>query len=235
MSETAPGTAPVQPSAPAIETTQQPAQGTTPANTSFAAQTPPLEGEISPPVEGSETPPVSRETQAEGEKSSPEPVVAEPPDYSSVVIPEGFTAEDPLLSQFLDAAKEKGVALDAAQTILDSLAPKVKEAFEAPFKEWQETQVKWVNEIRADPEIGGENVRKVQATIAKMLDNPVFCDPDLRRVMDYTGAGNNPAFVRSFYRMAQALSEAGPTATGRPVAPPRSAADVLYGNQSKGN
>ena len=92
-----------------------------------------------------------------------------------------------------------------------------------------------MDEIRADPEIGGENVRKVQATIGRMLDNPVFCDPGLRQVMDYTGAGNNPAFVRSFYRMALALSEGGPIQAGRPSAPPKSAAETLYPSMTKGS
>jgi hypothetical protein len=229
MSETAGAVeAPIQSSAPGEGTTQQSGPGTetqTQTNPSFVSQTPPAE-DAAPPA--SEAEPAGA---PEGDPPSPEVEAppAEPPDYSSLTLPEGLTVEDPILGAFLDAAKEKGQDPALVQSIVDSVAPKMMEALQAPYREWQNTQREWTAAIHSDPEIGGQNVAKVQAVVARMLDNPVFCDPDLRQVMDYTGAGNNPAVVRSLYRIASALTEGHPTAVGRPAPQPRSAAEVLYG------
>jgi hypothetical protein len=60
--------------------------------------------------------------------------------------------------------------------------------------------------------------------------------------MDITGAGNNPAFIRAFFKLAQQVTEGrhvagrGPSTAGQsnPSAAPRTAGEALYPNLAKG-
>ena len=135
--------------------------------------------------------------------------------------------------------REIGLDQPSAQKLMDFYIAKSNEAAEAPFNLWTETQKQWVDEIKADPVIG-KRLPEVKATVSRAIDG--LGDPKLaaefRQAMDITGAGNNPAFVRAFYRLAQQVTEGhhvsgkGPSEAGQqaPDAKPRTAATTLYPN-----
>jgi hypothetical protein len=93
---------------------------------------------------------------------------------------------------------------------------------------WAEQNTKWQNEVKADQELGGAKLDEVKQTISKVLDNTELSDPKVREVLDFTGAGNHPAIIRTFYRWAQKLSEGGSVA-GEPA--PRNADGTLANQQ----
>lgn len=115
--------------------------------------------------------------------------------------------------------KELNLPQEGAQRLVDLYTKQIQEAVEAPFKLWQQTQEKWISEIKTDPEIGGK-LDQVKTTVARAIDG--LGDPklaaDFRQAMDYTGAGNNPAFIRAFYKLASKLTEGG-FVSGRGPAP----------------
>jgi hypothetical protein len=95
-----------------------------------------------------------------------------------------------------------------AQRLVDFYVAKTSQSANAPYQLWNEMQEKWVNEIKADPVIG-HKLNEVKTTISRAIDG--MNDPklarDFREAMDFTGAGNNPAFVRAFYKLAQMVTE----------------------------
>jgi hypothetical protein len=107
---------------------------------------------------------------------------------------------------------------------------------------WQETQEQWVKEVKADPELG-PRLNEVKTTISRAIDglnNPKLAR-DFREAMDFTGAGNNPAFIRAFYKLAQMVTEGGHVAGGGPSAAGQkragempSAAQAMYPNLPTG-
>ena len=125
---------------------------------------------------------------------------------------------------------------DQAQSLVDFYTAKTTEAASAPYKLWADTQEAWVNEIKADPEIGGK-LPQVKQTIAKAIDT---LGPQLaaqfREAMDFTGSGNNPAFIKAFYKIAQQITEGShvsgrnPSSFGQsaPGSKPASAAAAMY-------
>ncbi|HEX4919320.1 MAG TPA: hypothetical protein VFV92_01095 [Candidatus Bathyarchaeia archaeon] len=138
--------------------------------------------------------------------------------------------------------KELNLSQDGAQKIMDLYNKEVVEAQEGPYKLWQETQDKWRTEIMQDPELGGK-LDQVKATVARAIDG--LGDPKLatefRAAMDFTGAGNNPAFIRAFYKLASKLTEGGAAAGGGPAGSgtpggnkPPSVAQALYPNLASG-
>ena len=61
---------------------------------------------------------------------------------------------------------------------------------------------------------------------------------EFRKAMDVTGAGNNPAFIRAFYKLAQKVTEGHIVTNGKPSplgqtapdAAPKSASGTFYPN-----
>jgi len=103
--------------------------------------------------------------------------------------------------------KEFGVSQKRAQELLNHHAEAINAALKSQMDDWHRQQTDWQKEIDADPELGGSNLNVVKQTVSRVLDNPELTDPKFREALNFTGAGNNPAIVRSLYRWAKALSE----------------------------
>lgn len=155
----------------------------------------------------------------EGEAPKPS-VVNEPEveafDPEKLTLPEGFE-KDERFGQFSEWAKEAGINQPQAEKLMGLYTDAVKQIGEQSTKAWNETNEAWVNEVKADKELGGSNLANVKQTISKMLDNPELADPKFREALDFTGAGNNPAVIRTLYRLAQKLTE-GASVQGSPPA-----------------
>ena len=169
--------------------------------------------------------------EPDGNEPAPEPFDAE-----KLALPEGFEKTEHF-DQFIELAKAEGLKQPTAQKLVELSQNLQKAAAEKQWNDWKETNTKWVDEVKADKEIGGTNLDSVKQTVAKLLDNPEMSDPKFREVLDFTGAGNNPAVIRTLYRWAKALGE-GSAVSGEPAArgkdgavtnEPKSLATSLYG------
>jgi len=154
----------------------------------------------------------------------------EPLKYEDFKLPEGLAKDDKLLTAFIENAAKHHVSQDAAQAVIDAIAPQVSEALSAPYKEWEARQTAWLDEINKDPEIGGAKLKPVQAQIGKLLVDTALIDPGFQQAMIETGAGNHPAVVRTFAKLAAAYTEGRPSPVGRPAEQPRTLAQKLYPN-----
>ena len=216
-----PGTA----STPAVET--PPAADPAPAvqsalkDTLLTAEPPKTEGD-KPATEG------EKKGAGEGEKEPPAPEPMKPEDYK-LELPEGITADDPLLTAFLEGAAKGGMDNESVQAVVSALGPKLAEQMAAPMKAWTTLNETWQSEVKADPVIGGANLPATIKTVADAIS--LVSTPEeaqaAREALTMTGAGNNPAIVRLMHRMASRLVEKG-AVQGRSPAESRSAAAVLY-------
>ena len=169
---------------------------------------------------------VAAEASAEVAEVKPEEA-QEPFSFDKVTLPEDLTIPNEVKTELTELATKHGLKPEAASELLALHAKISKESTAAAYAAWQETQTKWVGEIKSDPEFTGEKLQQAQATIARALDE--FGDKEVRAAFDLTGAGSNPAIFRTFYKMAKALSE-GTSATGASPAGagPQSLADIIY-------
>jgi hypothetical protein len=215
-----PGTA----STPAVETTTaattEAAPEVQPAlkDTLLSAEPEKTEGD-KPATEGEK-----KDGAGEGEKKdtqAPEPM--KPEDYK-LELPEGITADDPLLTAFLEGAAKGGMDNDSVQAVVSSLGPKLAEQMAAPMKAWTTLNETWQAEVKADPVIGGANLPTTIKTVADAIS--LVSTPEeaqaAREALTMTGAGNNP-----MHRMASRLVEKG-AVQGNSPAESRSPAAVLY-------
>lgn len=163
-----------------------------------------------------------------------------PEKYEAFTVPDGFELDEAVATEAGTLFKKFNLPQAAAQELVDFYVAKTQAAADAPFKLWQDTQDQWVDTVKKDPEIGSVDGLKpaVKERISRAIDS---LGPELaagfREAMDFTGAGNNPAFIKAFNAMAQRMVEGkhvngkGPAKTGqqRPDEP-RTAAQAMFPN-----
>lgn len=171
------------------------------------------------------------------DKGEKKDAIGAPEKYAPFTLPEGFEANEEVMTEAQGVFKELGLPQEGAQKLVDLYAKQALAAANAPVEYWKQMQKDWQAEIKADKDLGGK-IPEVKATISKAIDLLGSLSVPFREAMDLTGAGNNPAFVRAFYKFSQLLTEGahvsgdGPSKEGQkaPGAQPTSAAKALYPN-----
>lgn len=167
-----------------------------------------------------------------------------PEKYEPFKAPEGFEIDKDAVAKAEPIFKELGLNQDQAQKLVDFYSDISKSAGEDMVKATLAEQKEWQQKLTNDPEIGGAKLAQTKATINKAIDG-ILSKAEasaFREAMDYTGAGNHPAFAKAIFKLASLLTEApardhvtgnGPsresqTPTGRVDRP--STANALYPN-----
>lgn len=168
----------------------------------------------------------NQKTEGDQDKSSDKPTGA--PEKYEFKIPEGLAFEGEALESFSEFAKDLDMPQEAAQKMLDKLVPTLaKRQTDAIAK----VQNEWTETSKSDKEFGGEKLTENLAVAKKALD--AFGTPELRKLLNETGLGNNPEIIRAFYRAGKSISEDKfvPSGTGNPKQGNRDPAKSLYPNQ----
>lgn len=131
-----------------------------------------------------------------------EPAAA--PEKYDFAMPEGFELNQEVAGEFEAYARELNLPQDKAQAVVDMGVKLMQSAQSKQAEMYQQTQEQWRNEVVNDKEIGGQALAENLSYAAKVLDT--FA-PDLRGVLDETGLGNHPAFVKAFVKIGKAISE----------------------------
>jgi hypothetical protein len=191
-------------------------------------------------VLGSETATETRADQPPGEaqeqpqEQAPAEEVPARPGYTEFTLPEGVTLDPDSLRPATELFAESGLSQQQAQKFIDLAMARESAAAQRGVQAFVDLQNRWVSEIKADPDIGGERLKASLASASRAIDRLNVAG--LREALDFTGAGNHPAIVRAFVRLGQMISEdrfrPGPPV---PAAAPRSLADVIYDGGPRGS
>lgn len=140
---------------------------------------------------------------------------------------EGAEVSADSLADFSEVAKELGLPQDAAQKILDKMAPALARR-QAEAIEGVKTQ--WADAARSDKEFGGDKLAENLSVAKKALDS--FGSPELRTLLNESGLGNHPEVIRLLVRTGKAISEDGLVQGTRAVAADANPAKRLFPNQA---
>jgi hypothetical protein len=141
-------------------------------------------------------------------------------------MPENMQLDEELAGELKEFAKEKNLSAEEAQKLVD-LGVKMREKEASAY---QDVQKQWVEQIKADQEIGGAQLEENIAVAKKALD--AFGTPELKGLLNSTGFGNNPEVVRAFYKIGKAISEDKLiVGEGKPRGGPKDPAKTLFPNQ----
>lgn len=130
---------------------------------------------------------------------------ASTPVYGEFKLPEGYAVDEKAMGEFAGLAKEAGLDQAQAQKFIDMASQREIAAANKGVQAFVDLQTKWHGEVMSDPEIGGAKWDATKASIDRLMDRLAI--PGLREAMNLTGAGNNPAIVRSYARLAAMVAE----------------------------
>lgn len=195
-----------------MEPTSEPASAMTPANPEPALLSEPASAE--PPRDSGVDAPPSEDAAAR-------------PNYGDFKLPEGVSVEAESLKPATELFAESGLSQDQAQKFIDLAMARESAATQRNAQAFVDLQTRWVSEIKADPDIGGDRLKASLASANRAIDR--LDVPGLREALNFTGAGNHPAIVKAFVRLGQMIAEDRfrPGHIARPQVP-RSPAEVIY-------
>ena len=193
-------------------------QATTPPPTTTPPTTPPPSATSEPQAKPDAQAAPDGEPSLLSKEAETPPVREGAPEKYEFKAPEGFDLDEKSIEEVTPIFKGLKLSNTEAQSLIDLYAKVSREAAEAPVKFWRETQQKWLDEVRADPEIG-DKIELVKTTVNKALTT--YLSPtevaNFRQAMNYTGAGNNPTFIRVLFKLTSQLVEGGEVRGGGPV------------------
>src|SRR6266704_2105344 len=172
------------------------------------------------------------------EKKEDAPKEGAPEKYADFKVPDGFKFDAAALTEATATFKELGLTQDQAQKLIDTYSKVGREASEAPYKAWADTQKAWLSDIS---DRFGSKSEAVRTDISKAIDSalPPSLARSFRSALDLTGAGSNPDVVEALSIMFKPFVEGGslrpgglsPEANRPPGSPSRpSIADAMYPN-----
>ena len=208
--------------------TQQPVDATTEESTEATTET-------EQQAEAVQDQQDSDESSAESETSESEKPEGAPDKYefNSKVADAPDELDPEVLTAFGEVAKDLDLPQEAAQKVLDKVAP-VIQARQA--KAVEQARADWATKSQSDEEFGGENLG-ANLEIAKSSLNAFGTDA-FKSLLSESGLGNHPEVIRFMYRAGKAISEdgyvgnsQGANAKGGIPKDFNGIADALYSNQ----
>ena len=136
--------------------------------------------------------------QAGDDKGKPEGA----PDKYEFPAGEGRQFDDEVIGAFSEVAKELNLSNEAAQKVLDKVAPVLASRQEAQVAE---ARAQWAADSKADKEFGGDKLQENLAVAKKARD--AFATPALVELLDQSGLGDHPEVIRFFVKAGKAISE----------------------------
>ena len=170
-------------------TTEGEAASTVAPSTSEAGQPPAATGQV-------------QQQQEAKPEEKPKDETPGAPEVYEFKAPEGKEFDAATIASFTEVAKELKLPAEAAQKILDKMAP----ALDAKMaREVEAVRTQWREQATSDKEFGGEKLAENLAVAKKAMDQ--FGTPELKSLLNESGLGNHPELIRLFYRAGKAISE----------------------------
>ena len=142
------------------------------------------------------------EQAAQGQKAEGEQKPEGAPESYEFKAEEGQAFDDQVIGAFSEVAKELNLSQDAAQKVLDKMAPVIASR---QAEQISAAQAAWTESAKTDKEYGGEKLTENLAVAKQALDQ--FGTPELRTLLNESGLGNHPEIIRAFYRAGKAISQ----------------------------
>ena len=171
--------------------TEQSVETTTTENTQQQAET------VTDQQDSDESSVESKTSESETPEGAPETY-----EFNTKVADAPEELDSEVITAFGEVAKELDLPQEAAQKVLDKVAP-VIQARQA--EQVEKAKEEWLGESQSDKEFGGENLN-ANLDVAKSALNAFGTEP-FKQLLQESGLGNHPEVIRFMYRAGKAISE----------------------------
>ena len=149
----------------------------------------------------------SSTTETPSNESAATPPAGPPAEYKFTP-PEGSELDPKTLESAAAVFKELGLTQAQADKLVEFQFSRDAELTKKPAEVYNQMRSDWRTEVENDPQIGGQKLDETKANIAKAVNMlPPQLQKDFKQAADFTGAGDNPAFVRAINFWATQLTE----------------------------
>lgn len=160
---------------------------------------------------GAETSPTSAPPTAAAAPAPTTPPAAAEVDYT-FEMPDGIGVDKAGLDEFTAIAKELKLPREAAEKLVNLEVKRLQ----GQQQEHVRLVESWAEQVKADKELGGDKLDENLAVARKAIEQ--FGTPELKNLLNQTGLGNHPEFVKLAFKIGKAISEDG-FVRGAPKAP----------------
>jgi hypothetical protein len=200
------------------------AQTNTEAATEAKAEPSTMLGESAPASQNVDAAKVDGEAKTDEAKADDVPAAPEKYEFK---LPDGYTLDEEAFKVFEPGLRELNLTNESAQKLVEKYAEVQKIQSEAAEKAFNDQVEKWAEDVKADKELGGQAFEASRSSALKAVGK--FGSPELKSLLNQTGLGNHPEFVRFCARVGKSLREDDPMTASKATSG-KSAAEVLYGN-----
>lgn len=148
-----------------------------------------------------------------------------PENYSDFTLPEGVTISEEMTSEFKTLAKELNLSQEQAQKLVNLQVKNSQGTTDRILTDYQQTVKGWKSE--SEKAFGGELKDRLTSS-AKALAR-FEGGTQVKELLNQTGLGNHPAFVRLFSEIGKMISEDTMHEAGK-KGTPKSTAEIFYPN-----
>ena len=188
--------------------------------------TPPVDGKPVTPAPDAPVTPTDNKTILGGEPPK-EVKPAGKPEYTDFTLPEGMNFDKETLAKAKTTFTELGLSQEAAQKLVTIQAEYAKANNAAILESFNKQVAGWKDE---SVKMFGNDFDKEFGLAAKAVER--FGTPALREILNETGIGNHPEWVKFCNKIGKTVSEDNPP-NGIKAGEARSDADVLYPKMGK--
>ena len=114
---------------------------------------------------------------------------------------EGQTFDPEFVKSYSEVARELNLTQEAAQTMIDKVGPVLAKQQQAQIAQVRND---WAEASKVDAEFGGTKFNENLAIAKQSIDK--FATPEFKQMLDDTGLGNHPEWIRYCYRVSKAFS-----------------------------
>ena len=114
---------------------------------------------------------------------------------------EGQTFDPEFVKSYSEVARELNLTQEAAQTMIDKVGPVLAQQQAAQIAQVRND---WAEASKVDAEFGGAKFNENLAIAKQSIDK--FATPEFKKMLDDTGLGNHPEWIRYCYRVSKAFA-----------------------------
>lgn len=143
-----------------------------------------------------------KQITAKDPPAADKPPASEAPQRYELTAPKGHSTSAGVLGAFSTAAFEAGLNQEIAQKLLGKVVPDLA-AMQA--KQIETERAEWSKATKLDKEIGGDKLDENLAATKKVLN--AFASAPLQQLLEETGLGSHPEFLRMLFKISKGVSE----------------------------